>query len=562
MGKFAPLTTIQPILNKFAFHHLPNNVSMKRNLIRFFRVSLVASLAISLGTSPASACWLLKRLSCRFTANSRNSSSVFSEAGRCSTSTIIVKDVSSIERTCIPHQIGRVDSIWEISGVPHELSLDSNSEAYSESSGTHLPVQPPSSMNPSEQVPSDVAGAVPQVLPSATDLEVLVPKESAEPNTTDHPKPSIVGAPDDTEPPVTKDQVDYTEKTEVGSAEKLSRPVDQGQPATEKDLTEPSSVMPITDPSVVLPDSTVDSAAVPAKDPEISNKGSEVSPRNSDPLDDLFGDDQSKPANGAEAEPTMPANGLNAEPRSDQSDEVLKPKSLQEDLFGDEKLTNPSSDLVSPGSDGTAIAAPEPVTGDTPAASDKGGVPIEIKSNEREGAEASLETSESAETSALPAASETNAQKVNESPSPAGDSSSGNLLESQDGEAKAPEKTQGDSVPSPDDLPAKPATDAVKALDDLFGDRTETLDKQAALVSAVGKSEEIEISIEQSQQRFWQDNTGNFSTSGKLILVSEDSVRLMKDTGKTCTVEIDRLSEVDRQYVNAILHGVELYESK
>lgn len=535
---------------------------MKRNLIRFFRVSLVASLAISLGTSPASACWLLKRLSCRFSANSRNSSSVFSESGRCSTSTIMVKDVTPIERTCIPQQIERVDSTWEASEVPHELPLGSNSEVYSESSETHLPVRPPLSMNPSEQVPSDVSVAVPQVAPSATDLEVLVPKDSVEPNATDHPKPSVVGAPDDTEPPVTKDQVDYTEKTEVGSPEELSRPVDQGQPAAEKDLTEPSGVMPITDPSVVLPDSTVDSAAVPVKDPEISSKGSEVSPRNTDPLDDLFGDDQSKPANGAKAEPTMPANGLNAEPRADQSDEALKPKSLQEDLFGDEKLTNPSSDLVSPSSDGAAMAVPEPVTGDTPAASDKGGGPIEIKSNEREGAEGSLETSESAETSALPAASETNAQKVDESPSPAGDSSSGNLLESQDGEAKSPETTQGDSVPTPDDLPAKPATDAVKALDDLFGDRTESFDKQAALVSAVEKSKEIEISIEQSQQRFWRDNTGNFSTSGKLILVSEDSVRLMKDTGKTCTVEIDRLSEVDRQYVNAILQRVGPYEPK
>lgn len=535
---------------------------MKRNLIRFFRVSLVASLAISLGTSPASACWLLKRLSCRFSVNSRNSSRVFSEAGRCSTSTIIVKDVTPSQRSCVPHQIERPGSIEESSGLQQELPLGLNSQVYSEASGAYLPAQSPSSMNPSEQVPSGVEAAVPQVVPPATDLEVQIPKESAEPKATDRPAPNIVNAPEDTEPPVSKDQVDYTDKIEAESPEKLNQPVDRGQVVTEKNSTEPSSVTPIptAEPSVVHPDTTVDPAAVPTKDTEIPSKGSEVSPRKSDPLDDLFGADQPKPANGAEAEPTMPDDGLNAEPQADKTDDVLKPKSLQEDLFGDVKPANPSSDLVPPASDGTTIAAPESEAGHAPAASDKGAVPIEIKSNEREGAEASLKAIESPEASALPAASEPNAQKVNEPPSPAGDSSSGNPLGSQDGEAKSPEQTQGDSVPPPDDLPAKPATDAVKALDDLFGDRTRALDKQAALVSAVEKSEEI--SIEQSQQRLWRDSTGNFNTSGKLILVSEDFVRLMKDTGKTCTVKIDRLSEVDRQYVHAIRQGVELHESK
>lgn len=416
-------------------------------------------------------------------------------------------------------------------------------------------------MNPSEQVPSGVEVAVPHVVAPATDLEVQVPKESTEANPTDHLQRDVVGVSNDTEPPVSKDQVDYTEKTEAGSPEKLSQPVDQGQVVIGKDSTEPSGVTPrpIAEQSVVQPDTAVDPAALPAKDPEISSKGSEVSPRNSDPLDDLFGDDQSKPAIGAEADPTMPANGLNAESQSDKVNEVLKPKTLQEDLFEDEKPSSPSSDLVPPALDGAAIAGPEPGAGGTPAASDKGGVPIEVKNNEREGL-APLETGESPEASTIPAASETNAKRVNDSPPPADDSSSGSLFDSQDREVQAPKQTQGDSVPTPEDLPAKPATDAVKALDDLFGDRAETLDKQAAFVSAIEKSGEI--SIEQSQRRLWRDNTGYFSTSGKLILVTEDFVRLMKDTGKTCTVELDKLSEVDRQYVDAIRQCVELYGSK
>lgn len=552
------MTSIRLPLIKFAFYHLTNNVSMKRNLIRFFRVSLVASLAISLGTSPASACWLLKRLSCRFLLNNRNSSLVFSEVGRCSTSTTIVKDVTSIEQSSIQCQIERldsVDSVRETSGVPHEHPLSSKSKVYSDSSGVRFQEQPPSSVSPSEQTPAGVVGDVPNVVPSATDLEERFPKESAEPNATDHLKVDV----NDNKPPASKDQVDVTEKTDSGWPDKPSQPAEQDQPVTDKDSTEPSNVTPIPpiEPSAVHPDKTIEPAAMPATGPEISSEGSKDSPRKSDPLDDLFGDAQSKPANGSKAESPMPVNDLNTDLQGSEIDETSKSKSLREDLFGDSELSSPSSDSVPPASTGTSPV--EPGSGDAPAASDQGGVPIEVESNGRDRIEASLETSEKPEISALPDAFESNSQKVNDSLSPADDSPHGNPLESQEGDVKVPEK-QSDLVPMPEDFPAKPATDAVKALDDLFGDRTESLNNQASLVSAVEKPEEI--SIEQSQKRFWSDNTGKFSTSGKLILVSEDFVRLVKDTGKTCTVKIERLSEVDRQYVNSVRQGVGQYESK
>ena len=58
--------------------------------------------------------------------------------------------------------------------------------------------------------------------------------------------------------------------------------------------------------------------------------------------------------------------------------------------------------------------------------------------------------------------------------------------------------------------------------------------------------------LAETRTRVWIDNTGGFRTEGRLIEIQPDSVRLLKSTGKTCTVPIGRLSEADAAYVEGI----------
>jgi SLA1 homology domain 1, SHD1 len=51
--------------------------------------------------------------------------------------------------------------------------------------------------------------------------------------------------------------------------------------------------------------------------------------------------------------------------------------------------------------------------------------------------------------------------------------------------------------------------------------------------------------------RPWTDNTGKFSVRAQLVLVLDGKVRLLKETGRTTTVGIERLSVDDRAYVAA-----------
>lgn len=53
--------------------------------------------------------------------------------------------------------------------------------------------------------------------------------------------------------------------------------------------------------------------------------------------------------------------------------------------------------------------------------------------------------------------------------------------------------------------------------------------------------------------RDWSDNTGAFRIKAKLVLILDGKVRLQKETGRTTTVPLDRLSEQDRSYVNEVI---------
>lgn len=55
--------------------------------------------------------------------------------------------------------------------------------------------------------------------------------------------------------------------------------------------------------------------------------------------------------------------------------------------------------------------------------------------------------------------------------------------------------------------------------------------------------------VKNEPMRLWHDDTGEFAVRGKLILLMPGKVRLLKDTGRTTTVPLDRLSKADLAYV-------------
>jgi hypothetical protein len=62
--------------------------------------------------------------------------------------------------------------------------------------------------------------------------------------------------------------------------------------------------------------------------------------------------------------------------------------------------------------------------------------------------------------------------------------------------------------------------------------------------------------------RQWVDDSGSFQVKGRLILILGGKVRLLKETGRTTTVPMDRLSDADRQYVEEVIsrYGTDLTE--
>jgi hypothetical protein len=58
--------------------------------------------------------------------------------------------------------------------------------------------------------------------------------------------------------------------------------------------------------------------------------------------------------------------------------------------------------------------------------------------------------------------------------------------------------------------------------------------------------------LAETANRTWVDNTGTFKTEGRLILIGDGFIRLLKSNGNTCTVPNDRMSKADANYVNSV----------
>ena len=99
-------------------------------------------------------------------------------------------------------------------------------------------------------------------------------------------------------------------------------------------------------------------------------------------------------------------------------------------------------------------------------------------------------------------------------------------------------------------------------LDDLFGQVAPRADRSitasANLVRhAVGlAATAVAYSSPQMPIRSWTDNTGTFHTRGRLVVVGDDYVRLLKENGRYATVPMRRLSQENLTYVQQNAHGL------
>jgi len=110
-----------------------------------------------------------------------------------------------------------------------------------------------------------------------------------------------------------------------------------------------------------------------------------------------------------------------------------------------------------------------------------------------------------------------------------------------------------------DDLFGEPAAEAAapaaeESLDDLFGTPEPAKAKEASPAAiddlfgqAVPPAEPQQLGM-----RHWSDNTGLYSVDGRLIEILDGKVRIVKENGRTCTVEMRRLGKIDAEYVQLI----------
>ena len=102
-----------------------------------------------------------------------------------------------------------------------------------------------------------------------------------------------------------------------------------------------------------------------------------------------------------------------------------------------------------------------------------------------------------------------------------------------------PAETEPEMPADTKETPAeeKPAEEpATKEEDDIFGASRGVLHEAGGLAS--------------EEMRVWVDNTGSYSTRGRLISLLDGHVRLLKDNGRTTTVPLPRLSPSDLEFVN------------
>lgn len=105
------------------------------------------------------------------------------------------------------------------------------------------------------------------------------------------------------------------------------------------------------------------------------------------------------------------------------------------------------------------------------------------------------------------------------------------------------------------EAPAAEAPAAEEPKEEAPADAFDDLFKPAAEPQPEAKpaTDEDPFSSVQLPVRKWTDDTGEFEIHARLLVVLDGKVRLLKETGRTTTVPLDRLSAADRQYVDHVV---------
>ena len=74
----------------------------------------------------------------------------------------------------------------------------------------------------------------------------------------------------------------------------------------------------------------------------------------------------------------------------------------------------------------------------------------------------------------------------------------------------------------------------------------------ATLILLVASVRSFAFAADDAQGRTWKDATGVFSVVGELVDVADGKVRLKLADGKVITVDIDKLSSADQQYISSL----------
>ena len=150
------------------------------------------------------------------------------------------------------------------------------------------------------------------------------------------------------------------------------------------------------------------------------------------------------------------------------------------------------------------------------------------------------------EGAAAPAADDLFGAPADETPAAAAD----DLFGEPAADAPAAEPAADDLFGDPASA-AEPATD--DSLDDLFGTPQPAEEAAPAAADDLFSQTQPASRPRELSMRHWNDNTGLFSVEGRLVEVLDGKVRLMKVNGRTCTVEMRRLSAIDAEYVQQIV---------
>ena len=122
-----------------------------------------------------------------------------------------------------------------------------------------------------------------------------------------------------------------------------------------------------------------------------------------------------------------------------------------------------------------------------------------------------------------------------------------------------------------------PADDAADdAADDLFGpiEEEEVMEEETDDLFGPTEEESMEeesdpaddlfgaapVPAEALGMRSWVDNTGLYTTNGRLLVIGEDYVQLLKDNGNTTTVPLRRLSDADQLLIEQVVAAYGLGE--